>query len=376
MCEKQKLLTINSLFIIFLTANLNLRAQGHFELSGTINDENGKPLNGATVFLSGTKKRTVSNKLGEFGFFNIDAGTFQLTVQMLGYAPIEQNIIISNKAINIRLSLTPKSIILKEVVIGNNDAWKKNYAIFKDQFLGLSNDNKCVILNPKVINFSTKKTFFNRIILNADADEFLNIENKQLGYRIKYLLKTFTYNAFTKITNYNGNAIFEEMEGSEEEKKIWIKNRLEAYNGSFMHFLRSVYAGTTLDEGFITRQLYKAKGVAGNLTADIAPIKFDTIVTKIDSSFIAMKFSSLYVIYDPGQAADIKASMINYSTEHLEKINNNIAETGSILSLHLNRAIIDQKGSFSDYRTFLIHGYWGGKRIGDQLPFEYQAAPQ
>ncbi|NNU34479.1 hypothetical protein HK413_10800 [Mucilaginibacter sp. S1162] len=45
---------------------------------------------------------------------------------------------------------------------------------------------------------------------------------------------------------------------------------------------------------------------------------------------------------------------------------------GSILNLFLDKAIVDRKGSYTDYRTFLIQGNWGRRRIGDQLPFEYQ----
>ncbi|MFD2872292.1 carboxypeptidase-like regulatory domain-containing protein [Mucilaginibacter ximonensis] len=360
----------NCLLIILLTTNIDLLAQSRYKLSGTVNDEHGKPLNGATVFLSGSKTATISNEFGKFEFPDISAGTFQLIVKMLGYSPYQQSIIISDKPLDIQLSLSPQSIKLKEVTIGKRAAWQKEYAIFKEQFLGDSTANECVILNPEVINFSTKKTLWNRIILNADADEFLEIENKRLGYRIKYLLKTFTYNGFTKITSYDGNTVFEEMNGTEEEKKLWNINRLSAYKGSFMHFLRSVYMGSTLAEGFITRQLYVPKNAPGNFSSYIAPIKFDTILTRIDSSLISMKFTSLYVVYDPKAVADMNSSMLK-GINSMQKISN-LSDTGSILSLYLDRAIIDQKGSFADYRTFLIRGFWGRKRVGDQLPYEYQ----
>jgi hypothetical protein len=45
---------------------------------------------------------------------------------------------------------------------------------------------------------------------------------------------------------------------------------------------------------------------------------------------------------------------------------------GSIMTLFLENAILDKKGSYVDYRSFYIQGFWGKKRLGDQLPFEYQ----
>ena len=45
-----------------------------------------------------------------------------------------------------------------------------------------------------------------------------------------------------------------------------------------------------------------------------------------------------------------------------------IADTGSIFLLD---AEIDSRGSYSDSRALLIQGFWGRKRIGDQLPYEY-----
>jgi hypothetical protein len=358
------------LFIITFFINAAAVAQGRYNITGTIADEKGAPVKSATVFISGSEKITVTNDQGQFIFYNIDPGTFQLSVQMLGYFPYTNNLIIQDKSVDVKVSLKVKSIVLHTVTIGEADAWQKHYEIFKEQFLGTSkNAQQCVILNPQVIYFSTKKTVRDNIVLNADADEFLIIENKQLGYRIRYLLKTFHYDGFTKIPSYDGDVIFEDLPGTDEAKKQWAKNQQEAYYGSFMHFLRSVYTNTALKEGFITHQAYKQKTWGdGTIKIDPRPVKFDTVVTVIDTSFISLKFTSFYVVYDPKKAAEI-------STQNIKPAEKTIPQTSnsSQLILHLPEAIVDGKGSYTDYRAFLLKGgHWSASRIGDRLPFEYQ----
>ncbi|NNU33175.1 hypothetical protein HK413_01480 [Mucilaginibacter sp. S1162] len=62
------------------------------------------------------------------------------------------------------------------------------------------------------------------------------IENKRLGYRIHYLLKDFGYSTKNNTALYHGDFSFEELPGSDDDKKKWAKNRAETYRGSFMHF--------------------------------------------------------------------------------------------------------------------------------------------
>ncbi|MCC8424264.1 carboxypeptidase-like regulatory domain-containing protein [Mucilaginibacter sp. UR6-11] len=403
--------TVRLLLVFIAFLNVCATAQGHYNVMGTIADSKGKPVNGATVFMSGSEKITATNTAGQFIFYNIDPGAFQLSVKMLGYAYCSKDIVIQDKSVEVNISLKEKPIALTEVKIGP-DAWERNYRIFKDEFLDTTpNGKECTILNPQVLNFSTMKLGWGRILLKADADEFLIIENKRLGYGVHYLLKTFENNGLTGITSYDGDAVFEEMDGTPEMKKNWAKNRLEAYKGSFMHFLRSVYANTTLDEGFITHQMYPARGSINGIYMDTRPVNFDTLVTPIDTSFISLKFTSLYIIYDPRKAGklksqgitsvrnkvqqtDVNAEMISNSKILPDSANfktlvtsgpNGVSpavpatvkvspdvNNASQIILNLREAIIDAKGSYTDYRTFFLRKNWGKKRVGDQLPFEYQ----
>lgn len=365
-----KLLLQILIIILILFANVTLQAQNNYIISGKIYDEKGVALKAATVFLNESKKVIATDDGGQFKFLDLKVGTFQLTVKMLGYHPTSQNIIIKDKSINVHITLVVKPIILREVIIGNDNNWNKNYEIFKDQFLGASANTKmCVITNPKIISFTTNKQ--ERI---AEADEFLIIDNKELGYRIHYLLKNFHHNINTYRTSYDGDMNFEEMKGTEKQEQQWYINRVKAYKGSFMHFLRPVYTNSALNEGFIARQIYRIRqGNLSPLSPDPRQIDFDTVVTQVDTSIKSMKFNSLYVIYDPSEATKLLSGIVK--TGNKQDLRYKMANTGTIVNLNLTEAIIDRKGSYADYRTFLLQGYWGRKRIGNQLPFEYQPPP-
>jgi len=359
------------LFIIIFFTGINTYAQGRYMVTGIVADEKGQPLKSATVFISGSEKITASNDEGRFKFIKMDPGTFLLSVTMIGFAPYTHNVIIQGKSVDINITLKVKSIVLDEVFIGSKEAWQANFELFGRTFLGTSkNAKECVILNPKIINFSTKKG-----LLMADADEFLIIENKRLGYRVKYLLKDFGYNSVTDVALYNGETNFEELPGTPKMQKEWAKNRLETYKGSFMHFLRSVYYNTTLKEGFLSNHLFIEPQSRGRNQEDVKmivieprPVKFDTLVTIIDTSFISLKFSPLYVIYDPKKVAAVTHSKVGYTMKQRIKLD----DEASVIKTYLKEAIVDRTGNYTDFRDFFIEGYLARKRVGDQLPFEYQ----
>ncbi|MGF7081064.1 carboxypeptidase regulatory-like domain-containing protein [Mucilaginibacter sp. UYCu711] len=360
------------LFVIILSfAYTGAFAQAQYDVSGTVTNEKGEPLKGATIFISGSERIMSTTDDGRFRFSRVPSGTFKLSVQMMGYDALTRNIIVKDAPLIVSMQLTTKSIVLTEVKIGAKSAWERNLKLFKENFLGRSaNAKQCIIINPKAINFSTKKG-----LLMADADEFLIIENKRLGYRINYQLKDFRFNSVNNIVLYNNECSFEELDGTEKQKEEWAKNRLETYKGSFMHFLRSVHANNTLANGFITRQFYgypsfKYDGAIiedpNRVIINNRQVMYDSLITAVDTNLISFKFKQFYIAYDPKKAMRFQENSSN---------NTVIIPTdkkGSMLKLALQEAIIDKKGSYTDYRDFFIQGYWARARVGDQLPVEYK----
>ncbi|MET4084139.1 hypothetical protein ABIB40_004113 [Pedobacter sp. UYP30] len=373
------------LFILTVFISANALAQEAYTISGIVINKKQEPIKNATVFISGSKKITATDANGRFTFDGMTAGNYQISTKMLGYDAPAQAITIHDRSVSITISLSAKSITLNEVNIGTDKNRERFYNMFKTQFLGGSKDAKnCTILNPETIDFSSKGVGPDDILLKANASDLLIIKNEQLGYKIKYLLRSFEYNSKTHITFYDGDTNFEEMAGTDEQKKVWATNRLAAYNGSLMHFLRSVYSNTVLNEGFIANQMVKSRNSFDPKIYMIpTPVKFDTLVTKIDTSFISFKFTALNIVYNPKEVVRLKDKelKIQKQTNHTtaEKpsgkdalVNITEIKKSSQLFLYLKEAVIDARGSVSTgYKTFLIRGNWANKRIGEQLPFEY-----
>ncbi|RZK79756.1 MAG: carboxypeptidase-like regulatory domain-containing protein [Pedobacter sp.] len=349
-------LSIISLLMFF---GLSGFAQTTYSISGHVKNAKGDNIEAATVFLNGSKQATKTDASGFFIFKNTPPGTFQLVINMLGYSSIKQNVVLTDKAAMLNLVLQERSNKLAEVVIGNGSQRAEHLKTFIINFLGTTpNGKNCTILNTEVLEFSTMKT-----LLDATTEDFLIIENKNLGYKIRYLLRNFRFNKGTQITSYDGECIFENMKGTEKQEAQWKQNRLEAYQGSFMHYLRSLYSNTSRKEGFLA---YDIKNNIQPLKMDPNPVDMERHIYEVDSNFIELKFNKrFYVIYDVKKSAGVqKPSKEEEVTQALGK--------GSIMALFLPNAIIDKKGSYVDYKSFFIQGFWGRNRIGDQLPFEYQ----
>jgi hypothetical protein len=85
--------------------------------------------------------------------------------------------------------------------------------------------------------------------LQATAPEPLVIENRALGYRIRYELDHFE--SSRGATYYAGSSQFEELKPAyDREAARWQRNRRRAYEGSTRHLLASLLAGTQEREGF------------------------------------------------------------------------------------------------------------------------------
>src|SRR5207244_4162040 len=113
---------------------------------------------------------------------------------------------------------------------------------------------------------------------------FLIIENNNLGYKVKYLLDNFQFNEVQHITYYGGDCIFEAMQGTPAQQAAWAKNRKLAYEGSLMHYLRSLYAGTSRKEGFLVYDLWNDKLP---IIIGIAPVVAEDILRRPDSTMVA-----------------------------------------------------------------------------------------
>ena len=85
-----------TLFLVFVAINFaSIQAQNG-NIAGTISDENGLSVPGATVLISSLKKGTTSDFDGHFSLVEIPVGTYKLSITYLGYASVDQEITIAD----------------------------------------------------------------------------------------------------------------------------------------------------------------------------------------------------------------------------------------------------------------------------------------
>jgi hypothetical protein len=403
---KSVLLSFLLLFLVESGFSQNL-----FSISGIVKDDKGI-LPGAGIYISGYKIATVADNDGKFSINNLKPGSYDLLVQMVGYLPYSKSVIISDKSANVTMILKENTVQLGEVVIRADPNRAKYINQFKEYFIGTTpNSKQCKILNPQVLNVDFDVT---QSTLTVKTTEFLIIENKALGYRIKYMLDYFEYNSRTHIIYFSGHPFFEELKASASKKKKYVTSREVAYYGSTQHFFRSLYANKSKEEGFIINKIIKTpnpnrypENVINENLAKIKTLPDKTGIRKaagkVDTALLSFwvkqkempkyidRFSRAEVLPDT-LVHDYNQNLkwLNY-TDALcvqytkEKESLAYSNTGfwvfrpldvpeneiSVINLTHSPVRFYENGGIYDARSMLFEGYWAYEKVGDMVPMDY-----
>lgn len=112
---KRKLL---SLAAFALLAPASLLAQQYGTLTGKVTNDEGKPVQGATIKIVGTTKGAISKADGSFLIAGVTAGEYDVTVTSVGYQPFSTRARISiNQTTTINPTVTTKVEKLKGIVV-------------------------------------------------------------------------------------------------------------------------------------------------------------------------------------------------------------------------------------------------------------------
>lgn len=103
------------LFLVLLPGLAYAQLNGSYILSGKVNDDQGKPLVGATVSIKGTTNKTSTDTTGKFSLTTSAKLPYTLVFSAIGYQPQEFYIKNANSAVNI--TLTTQSLLVNEVVV-------------------------------------------------------------------------------------------------------------------------------------------------------------------------------------------------------------------------------------------------------------------
>ncbi|HEU4471667.1 MAG TPA: carboxypeptidase-like regulatory domain-containing protein [Flavisolibacter sp.] len=332
-------------------------------LTGKVVDaESKEPLASASVFAQNTTKGTTTDKDGQFTLY-LDKGGYELIVSFTGYTSKTISMQgAESQSLTIELSKADNS--MSEVVIKSSnevpDGWEKYGQFFIRYFIGATPfADSCSLQNPGALKFFYYKRNDRLKVL---ATEPLVISNRSLGYNLRYELDSFVYFFKTGINSYRGLCLYTEMEGSDDEKQAWIRNRALAYEGSRLHFLRSYYDSTLSQEGFTVDVLSKTRAN-----------KFNRLTNPYDTSYYYYNDST----FEAELWFPVKAS-ISYNKkapekEYLEqfKLPLNVPIQISYIDL-LDAIIIKPNGYFFSQQSWVSQGYWSWKNIADQLPYDYE----
>lgn len=342
-------------------------SQGTYTVAGKIIDKNTKaPLQGASVFAQNTTFGMASDAEGNFRL-KLPYGGYELIITFTGYETESMRISNTTAGETLVIEVTPIEKSLQEVSVVSSsevkDGWQKYGDFFTENFIGKSEfSRQAAIKNPEVLKFYFSKK---RNRLKVLASEPLLVENFALGYNIKFAIDSFTYEYDNNTAQFIGYPLFEEMLGTADKGVVWQQNRLKAYKGSLLHFMRSLFNKTLNDDGFEVQFLVKNNDVESTLplkdpylalnytrddstnTVEFQPNQPDMVVI-----YTKEKPEEAFFIFDPKAKKNFQVSTVS------------VAKGESIA--------IEQNGYFFEQTDIITNGYWGFEKVGDMLPYDYK----
>ena len=359
---------IFSVFIGFIISSAAF-SQSTYIISGKIIDATTKlPLQAASVFAQSTTIGTATDANGNFKL-ELPNGGYDLVVTFTGYQSEARRITTADAADkNMVIALKQKEKELQDVVVRSTnevkDGWEKYGDFFLENFIGKTDNSKqCTIKNPAALKFYFYKKS-NR--LKVLATEQLEIVNNALGYTIKYTLDSFVHEYNTQLNIYTGYPLFEEMQPADQEQKDkWNANRLVAYNGSTLHFMRSLYYKRLKEEGFEIQFLinFNDKETAITVKDQYGGMNY----TRDDSTQIVditPNQKLVAVIYKNEQPSPLYLAANPDTPEKFQL---------SILSFLSKEGIsIQQNGYYFDQNDITINQYMGWEKMADMVPYDFK----
>ncbi len=355
------------LFAIILSPVL-VFPQSSFFLGGKVIDAATKaPLQAASVFAQNT---TIGTATGADGAFRLELpnGGYDLVVTYTGYQTETRRISAADATgKDLVIELRQKEKEMQDVIVKNTyevkEGWEKYGDFFLENFIGRSETaRQCSIRNPSVLHFFFYKR---KNKLKVTAVEPVEIVNNALGYVIRYTLDSFTHDYNAQASLYTGYPLFEEMHPANEvEKGRWDSSRYQAYTGSILHFMRSLYRKRLAEEGF---EIQFLNYVNDRETA--IPVKdfYGGMNYKKDDSTgiveVMPNQKEVAVIYKKKGSSPVYLAANQDASDKFQL---------SVLSfLPKEKIYIEQNGYYFDQGVITINLYMGWEKAGDMLPYDF-----
>lgn len=361
--------------LFYMSTNAQVKLDKGLVLDASTN----QPIAGASVFINASGIGTVCDANGQFSlnrFIQANLGNPNLTIAAVGYETATYNLTTRNGDVVIYLKPLVRELETVTVHASEKNGWQKYGTDFMENFFGYSEFSKqCVLKNPEVLSF-----YYDPVqrILRVIAKRPLSIENNALGYKITYWLDEFEHNYKTRIITFKGSSLFEDRiqpKVGRARATKWTKHRAEAFNGSVMHFIRSVYAGKLAQSGFVVRRLDKVegerKGKFSNVVDPRILVESDFTETILIDSMTSQKNIQfpkyLYVQYNK------ELEDLNYlRRQYLFNQPKPGPQTSIVHLVGTNKVAIFPNGHIEPAIAFFLEGYWAYEKLDKLLPLDYQ----
>lgn len=326
--------------------------------STLVDGETGEPITAASIFISNSTFGTTSDANG---FFSLDLQQFPEAELVVSHINYEQKSfsIAAFEILPEVIALMPRLIEMEEVVIRGKGASKRKrkkwIRQFEDALLGEgANREESRLLNPEILLFEAQKRR-----LRALAFEPLLIENKALGYNLKFYLDTFLLENKEDLV-YAGKLFFEDFAGEEPPPEV-KDTRAKTYAKSKSYFLKRILRGE-IDESLFEVGIgtYKEGRIVGYERKSLEQLDIRRGV-----------FADTLYVQNPLVLTD-KANFIRsgISKASLQKIQ----FATSILNPKKGKIIVSPEGIMLNAQEVEESGYWTQLRLADLLPIDYEYA--
>lgn len=375
-------------FVLLLYLLPSLLKGQPFQVEGVVLDVLSKqPLVNAHIFIDQSFKAIRSDSAGKFSLKEIADKTFEVVVVAKGYKAITYKTTPDRQKITIRFELLP-----------NNDSsfkeedWLRWGTLFKNNLVGnTENAKQCELLNPEVLRFTYNDSLGE---LNVSATDILQIINDRLGYLVNYQLETFQINSNSQKLEVFGYSYFKNLTTKRAEVTAkWRQNRKEAFEGSLMHFMRSLYINNVEQEGFELHTLQRA--VEGEpLFKGHKKLKNYSIFTSgkmLDQgkivNYVFLLDNQVLSPQTVRQFDDVKKSCFFVSKDLLQVVYKrekegmnyliykpNVKGLPGFQSSYLQTATkikVEPNGSFTEKQDLTVGGYMSWEKLAEMLPLEY-----
>ncbi|MGE0589463.1 MAG: carboxypeptidase-like regulatory domain-containing protein [Cyclobacteriaceae bacterium] len=326
------------------------------------------PLSFANIFIDRTTVGTAADGEGNFELKGAPTGKVELLFSFVGYKLGKVNVTVKEGVNEIgTIALMPAEQQLSEVQVkaSRDKTWEKQFKKFERIFLGDDEiASECKIVNPGVLDFSTKEKGKQ---LTAKADVPLEIENNALGYRIEFFLSDFWKSAQGYLIE--GKVRFEQLgQPDEATAKKWMANRQQAYLGSAQHLFKAIIDHRIAGEKF---HLYTERPGLENATSRSLMFEesFAQVLMHYDTSNIVSKNSlpDLYDINMPG-----RVEIHNYNERSLPRVYRDMGYKVSWIQLEEGKVTVTKEGLPVDPTKVITSGDMSDQRVSYMLPLNYE----